>query len=199
MIQSQNTTHTLPSKIVLIGASTGGPGQIEKIIKELPVLNSTSIIIAQHMSVGFMHSFSRQLQPYSENAVLVAKDKDYLEIEKIYTCCGDIKLEKNNQGIFFIKKELTDKTSFNPDINKVFNSFVNISGNIEILCVILTGIGRDGVEACQALSLKGFTTITESEDSAIVDGMPSKAREEVNGIKIMGIEDIAKEIKGFCS
>lgn len=199
MINTGKIKHFIPNKIVLIGASTGGPGQIEKIIKELPILNNSAIIIAQHMSSGFMHSFSKQLQAYNENTILVAQNNEYLEVGKIYTCCGDIKLEKNNQGIFFIKKELSDKTSFNPDINKVFNSFVNISGNIEILCVILTGIGRDGVEACQALSLKGCTTITESEESAIVDGMPSKAREEVNGIKIMDIEEIAKKIKGFCS
>ena len=188
-----------PKKIVLIGASTGGPGQIEKIIKELPILKDSSIVIAQHMSVGFMYSFSRQLQNHNENEILVAQDKDYLEIGKIYTCCGEITLKKDADRMFFIKKPLSDKTNFNPDINNVFNSFLDISKDVEILCVILTGIGRDGVDGCKALSLNGCNTLTESKESAIVDGMPSKAREEVEGIKIMDIDAIAKNIKEFCS
>ena len=188
-----------PSKIVLIGASTGGPGQIEKIIKELPLLKDSAIIIAQHMSVGFMHSFSRQLQAHNQNTILVAADKDYLEIGKVYTCCGDIKLKQDNLGVYFIKKALGDKSHFNPDINNVFNSFLPICKSIEILCVILTGIGRDGVDACKALSLCGCKTITEDEKSSIVDGMTGKARAEVKDIKVMSIDAIAKDIKEFCS
>ncbi|WP_324170954.1 chemotaxis protein CheB [Sulfurimonas sp.] len=198
MINSKKMKHSIPRKILLIGASTGGPGQIEKIIKELSILNDSAIVIAQHMTSGFMSSFSKQLQTYSENTISVAQNNEYLQVGKIYTCCGDIKLEKDNQGIFFIKKELLHMTDFNPDINKVFNSFVNISENIEIFCVILTGIGRDGVDACQALSLKGHYTLTESENSAIVDGMPSRARAEVKDIHIMDIENITKKIKEFC-
>ncbi|WP_321777816.1 chemotaxis protein CheB [Sulfurimonas sp.] len=188
-----------PSKIVLIGASTGGPGQIEKIIKKLPLLKDSAIIIAQHMSAGFMYSFSKQLQAHNDNTILVAQDKEYVEVAKVYTCCGDIKLKQDNAGIYFIKKELVDKTNFNPDINKVFNSFLPICKNVEILCVILTGIGRDGVDACKALSLSGCKTITEDEQSAIVDGMTGNARAEVKDIKVMSIDAIVKEITGFCS
>ncbi|MDD2449035.1 MAG: chemotaxis protein CheB, partial [Sulfurimonas sp.] len=56
-----NMSYRVPKKIVLIAASTGGPGQIEKIIKALPKLNDTSIVIAQHMVVGFMDSFAKRL------------------------------------------------------------------------------------------------------------------------------------------
>jgi two-component system chemotaxis response regulator CheB len=54
--------NSTPSKIVLIGASTGGPGQIEKIINALPKLHDTSVIIAQHMALGFMPSFAKRLK-----------------------------------------------------------------------------------------------------------------------------------------
>ncbi len=49
----------IPGKIILIGASTGGPGQIEKIIRSLEVLHDTTIIIAQHMSLEFIPSLQK--------------------------------------------------------------------------------------------------------------------------------------------
>jgi len=60
---------SVPKKVVLIGASTGGPGQIQKIIDSLPILSNTSIVIAQHMVDGFINSFTKRLQVNSDNSV----------------------------------------------------------------------------------------------------------------------------------
>lgn len=198
MIYIQNLKLSIPSKIVLIGASSGGPGQIEKIIKALPKLNNTSIIIAQHMAVGFMNSFAKRLQENSVNIVSVANNDSSLESGHIYACCGDIKIYKEKSKLYFSKKSLV-VYKFNPDINILFNSFTPFADDIEILSVILTGIGDDGVQACSALSLKGSSCITESEESAIVDGMPSRARSEVQNIKVFDMDKIIIEIKEFCN
>jgi len=188
----------VPKKIVLIAASTGGPGQIEKIIKELPKLSDTSIVIAQHMVVGFMDSFAKRLDEDPTNSIIVANDKIYLESAKIYVCSGSTRVSKDSYGIIFNKKD-SNINSFNPDINYIFNSFLPFTKEIKFLSVILTGIGADGVEACRTLQENGSLCLTESQESAIVDGMPSRARKEIKDIKILDIKEIIQTIKEFCS
>jgi two-component system chemotaxis response regulator CheB len=186
-----------PKKLVLIGASTGGPGQIEKIINALPSLDTTSIVIAQHMAVGFMPSFAKRLQEKHVNPISVAQDNDFLENGNIYVCIGDTSISKNGSNYVFSQKE-SSVNSFNPDINTLFGSFLPYSKDFDILSIILTGIGNDGVEACKMLGQNGSSCITESENSAIVDGMPSRARKEVKNIKVLEISQIVDSIREFC-
>lgn len=189
--------YNVPKKIVLIAASTGGPGQIEKILKALPKLNETSIVVAQHMVIGFMDSFAKRLNENSLNSVLVAEDKTYLESSNIYVCSGSIRISRDSQGIVFSKKESHVK-SFNPDINYIFSSFLPFTRELEILSVILTGIGADGIEACRVLQENGALCLTETQESAIVDGMPSRARKEIENIKVLDIKEIVEDIREFC-
>lgn len=197
MIYTLNLKHSIPRKIVLIGASTGGPGQIEKIIKALPELHDTSIVIAQHMVLGFMDSFAKRLQINHLNPISIAQDNSYLQKANVYVCCGETTISKDSSGYIFSKKD-SALHAFNPDINILFNSFVPYSKDFDILSVILTGIGNDGVEACKMLSLNGSSCITESESSAIVDGMPSRARKEVPNVKVLDMREIVDYIKEFC-
>ncbi|MDF1882295.1 hypothetical protein JHD50_13460 [Sulfurimonas sp. MAG313] len=78
-----------------------------------------------------------------------------------------------------------------------FHSFEDV-GNIELLVVILTGLGEDGVSGAKVLCKKGATILTESEDHAIVDGMPKNARREIKNVKASSLVDIIHEIKTFC-
>ncbi|MCK9491109.1 MAG: CheB methylesterase domain-containing protein [Sulfurimonas sp.] len=191
-------SYEIPKKIVLIAASTGGPGQIEKIIKALPKLNDTSIVIAQHMVVGFMDSFAKRLDEDPTNSIFAANDKTYLVSSGIYVCSGYTRVSRDSNGIIFSKKDSKINT-FNPDINYIFSSFLPFTKDIKFLSVILTGIGADGVEACKALQENGSLCLTETQQSAIVDGMPSRARKEIQNIKVLDIKEIVEEIREFCS
>jgi len=189
--------HSEPKKVVLIGASTGGPGQIQKIVNSLVELQDTTVIIAQHMVDGFMDSFTSRVQNSSCNNVSLAKDNQPCQKTNIYICEGETKLFKSNLNLLFTQKK-SSLNSYNPNINILFNSFVPLCKDIEILSVILTGIGDDGVEACKNLSINGARCITESKDSAIVDGMPNRARAIVPNIEVYDMEKIVKIISEFC-
>ncbi|WP_373072530.1 CheB methylesterase domain-containing protein [Sulfurimonas sp.] len=189
--------HSVPDKIVLIGASTGGPSQIEKIIKSLPKLENTSFIIAQHMVDGFIPSFAQRLQDKHINIISVVENNNILKKAHIYLCTGFTHIEKQNSELVF-KNKACDHNSYNPDIDTLFNSFVSLAKDIKILCVILTGIGEDGVSSSKELSLNGARCITENESSAIVDGMPARARAIVPNIEVYDIDEIAKIIYEFC-
>jgi len=193
-----NLKHSVLNKIVLIGASTGGPGQIEKIINKLPALNDTSIIIAQHMIDEFIPSFAKRLREHTLNPISVTKSNTPLNSGEIYLCSGLTKIIKNG-SVFSFSNEPIEKNRYNPNINALFYSLVNISDKIEILCVLLTGIGEDGVDGCRRLSLDKARCITESKESAIVDGMPYSARKKVPDIEISDISEIIKRIEEFCN
>jgi len=189
--------HSALKKIVLIGASTGGPGQIEKIITSLPKLQNTTVIIAQHMVAGFMNSFASRLKNSSTNPIDVVDKNQTLQNGHIYLCEGKTQLKKSAYELL-LTHESASPNSFNPDINTLFNSFLPLCRDVNILSIILTGIGDDGVDACKSLSLNGATCITESASSAIVDGMPSRARLLVPNIEVEAMDVIVSKINEFC-
>lgn len=189
--------HLKPSKVVLIGASTGGPGQIDKIITSLCVLQKTSVIIAQHMADGFMESFMNRLKKSNQFKTQMTKNNVFLTVNTVYICEKNIMLVNKQDNLIFQEKEKTIN-SYNPDINLIFSSFSSLCSEIEILSVILTGIGDDGVKACVGLSSSGARCITETSQSAIIDGMPKRARELVPNIEAYNIDDIVKIISEFC-
>ena len=197
MSLTQNLNHFIPKKLVLIGASTGGPIQIERIVKSISKLENTSFIIAQHMSDGFMPSYAQRLQNKHENKISVAQYNDLLESGCIYLCTGITTVSKHSYELRF-NYNSSPINRYNPDINVLFNSFVPLSKDIEILSVILTGIGDDGISASVTLSLSGVRCITEDESSAIVDGMPSRARQFVPNIQIHTLDEIIEIINRFC-
>lgn len=188
--------HSKLKKIVLIGASTGGPGQIRKIIKSLPPLNDTSLVIAQHMAEEFLDSFASQLRHHTDNETVLIEDELLMQEGKIYLCKHTTYLDMKKRK--FVVDALSTK-SYNPDINTLFHSFVPMADKMEILSVILTGIGEDGAVSSRELSKAGARCITESKESAIIDGMPNRARAMVANIEIYDIETIAEKVREFCS
>ncbi len=192
-----NLKLSVPKKIILIGASTGGPGQIQKIINAIPELHNTSVIIAQHMVEGFIASFANRLQNNTQNSISVIHNRQKFESSHIYLCEGETQIKRSGFELEFTHKPVCNN-SFNPDINTLFNSFIPLCKDADILSIILTGIGDDGVNACKDLSLNGATCVTESSKSAIVDGMPSRARLLVPNVEVQDIESIVKTIHEFC-
>ncbi len=180
-------------KILLIGASTGGPGEIQKIIDALPKLHDASVVIGQHMVEGFMQSFVSRLQNRTSNAIELVEDNQAFEASRVYVCEGETRLDN---GVFRVKT--ATKNSYNPNINLLFNSFVPLCRKMEIICVILTGIGEDGVEACKNLSANGARCVTQDEKSAIVDGMPNRARASVPKIEVYSMNELVKTVSEFC-
>jgi len=191
-----NLKHSVPNKLVLIGASTGGPGQIQKIIESLDILEDTTFIIAQHMVDGFLESFAKRLHDGSHNNISVVSDGEALQQGKIYIC--DAKTSLDFKNFSFIKTK-SSINSYNPDINYLFHSFIPMCKKHKVLCVILTGIGDDGVDACRDLSLNGARCMTESLESAIVDGMPNRARSVVPNIEVDNMSKIIEKINEFCN
>ena len=182
------------TKIVLIGASTGGPSEIEKIINSLPSLQNTLVVIAQHMPELFLENFAKTLQRKSLNPLVSLVQNRLLQRGKIYLCKESMVVDAKSLEF----KKPSDTGFYNPDIEILFGSFVPLAKEYEVMAVILTGIGTDGSKAALSLSEQGARVLTEDAESSIVDGMPSAVRKSVPKAEAYSLEKIIEEIGEFC-
>ncbi len=182
-------------KLILIGSSTGGPGHIQKIIKSIQKDFDATILVAQHMQSSFLASFAKQLNNNSQIDVLLLKNNQLLRNRKVYILDENYEIMKDRQGIRAKKDDTT--LSYTPNIDLLFNSLVKISTGIKILCIVLTGIGDDGAKGALNLAKSGATCIYESQESAIVYGMPKAAHELNPQAPQLNIFEICDEIRSF--
>lgn len=179
-------------KLVLIGSSTGGPGQLRFLLEDLDI-KDTCIIIAQHMTEKFLPSFIEQFDKNSKSSVCTLEDKEILS-NKIYICCKNTILK----GQVKITANWSDLPSdFNPSVDLLFNSAVDLVKSNTILAVILTGMGDDGAESLLKLHKAGVKCIGENQEDCVVFGMPKRARQLNPDLKLMSLKDIKKEILSF--
>ncbi|WP_263832532.1 CheB methylesterase domain-containing protein [Sulfurospirillum oryzae] len=183
-------------KIVLIGASTGGPGHLKKILSAISPTYNGAIVIAQHMNATFIPSFISQFQNELSLPVHAINQRMPLSNTNIYICPQNCHLIK---GDFSPKIEpiAEGETPYNPSIDTLFSSAVEYIKDAEILAVLLTGIGHDGANGLSELQKNGAQCIAESEKSAIVYGMPKRAMEINPNIVSLPLDDIIQTIKKF--
>ena len=191
-----NLKHLEPDKIILIGASTGGPGHIKKILTALKPEFSATIIIAQHMGNEYIPSFVKQLNSICCHEVSPVIPEKILLASHVYVSSLLTSITMDSRGLSCLEK-YPEKSGYNPDINYLFTSAARIAHQVSVLGIILTGIGSDGVNGCQLLSEQGVECIAESETSAIVDGMPMQARINVKNIKVMSLNEVISKINLF--
>lgn len=182
--------------ILLIGASTGGPGRLHTIIEQLPSDFPPAIIIAQHMGSPFIESFVKQLSSASSLKVLKVCDGMELELSSVYICSGECQLIEKEGRIYFLHHEHSS-LPYTPDINTLFFSAAELSKSIRKMGVILSGIGDDGAKGARVLFEEGGSCMFESEESATVYGMPRCAKELVPQAEVGGMTQIISAIKCF--
>jgi two-component system chemotaxis response regulator CheB len=184
------------NKLILIGASTGGPAQIEKIIASLDTNFDATMIIAQHMGEDFIPSFVKRLGEKSLFPISLAEDGMVMQNRNIYITSHNTELVRNNQTLSF-RITLLPKSFYNPDITSLFKSTAKLLYGMPTLALILTGIGDDGVDGMIELYNAGASCIAESQESAIVYGMPARALEKIPTIEVASLEQIIQKIKEF--
>lgn len=184
---------SLKPKLILIGASTGGPGHIGKILENLKSDFDSTIIIAQHMGEEYLPSFAKNLNEKCLINVHLVEDGMQLEASNVYVCSGSCTIIQNLE--FSKKKTIVDQ--FNPNINTLFESAVGLLDRFEVMSVILTGIGEDGAYGTSLLFNAGARCLAESDQSAIVFGMPKRAIQLCGNIEIKNIDKIVEDVRNF--
>jgi len=191
------STTTKFNKLVLIGASTGGPSLIEEILSSLPANYPHPICIVQHMPEGFTANFAKRLDKISQIEVVEAKSGELLTPAKAIIGKGGrhMHFAKKASGAIMVKLvPNTMKRFFVPSVDEMFLSIIKVFDPKNILAVELTGIGDDGADGMVELKKRGAYTIAESEETAVVYGMPKEAFLRGGVVKKLPFPEIVKEI-----
>jgi two-component system chemotaxis response regulator CheB len=186
--------HSEPKALILIGASTGGPGQIQQIVQALPKDFAATIVIAQHIGDEYIPSFVNQLQRRSALKVLAVEDKLAVLSAHIYVCSHITQLVVNTNQLEFTQTK-QENARYNPDIDHLFVSAAQLTVSYTVAGIILTGVGDDGARGCKALSDSGALCIAESEASAVVYGMPLQAKLQSKNISVSSLDEIIQNIR----
>lgn len=187
-----------PDRLVVIGASTGGPGHIQKILRALTPGFRPAIIIAQHMDPGYVGSFVAFLKTRSSLDIYeVGSDPLVVKPSSVYVCSRTSLLARKGREIDINPITDTAAKGYNPNVSALFESAAPLAQKINVMGVILTGIGDDGARGCSILSQAGGKCMAESRESAIVYGMPKRAYELNPQIEVKHIDEIIERIRLF--
>ncbi len=166
------------TKILLIGASTGGPGLIEQICTALPSSFGYAVCIVQHMPEQFTAAFAARLDKNSALPVIETRDHMEMYPGNIYLARGGVHMHfgKKVSGRVVIREEKNKGSRFfQPSVDEMFMSALKVFQGEQIVGVLLTGIGDDGADGMVLVKQAGGFTIGESEETATVYGMPKEA------------------------
>jgi len=173
--------------LVLIAASTGGPRSVEAVTSALPGDIPFPVIVIQHMPAGFTQSFAERLNRSSQLMCKEAQEGERLEPGKLYVAPGGHHMTIKN-GVVGLNQN-PPVWGVRPAADVTFKSVVRPYGPKSVV-VVLTGMGCDGAEGARELKNAGATVIAESENTAIIYGMPKAVVELGAATRVLDIDAI---------
>lgn len=186
-------TGQFPSKVkaVVIGASTGGPKSLLKIIESLAHPLTVPIFIVQHMPKGFTASFAQRMNEEAQVTVKEAQDAERIQ-NIVYLCPGDYHMTLSDGRIWLNQEEKVHGTR--PAVDHLFRSAAQLYGNT-LVGFLLTGMGKDGTAGMKQIALHGGYNIAQDKHSSVVFGMPKHAIEAGVVQEVLSLEEIAIKLK----
>jgi two-component system, chemotaxis family, protein-glutamate methylesterase/glutaminase len=177
---------------VVLGISTGGPQALLKIIPQLPERFPLGIGIVQHMPPHFTRTLADRLNTLSKVHVKEAEHGEAFEPGKVLIAPGGKQMAFCNSGSR-ITMEISDgpvDIVYRPSANIMMTSAATAFQG-PLLGIIMTGMGKDGVEGLKHIRSKGGYVIGQDEESCVVYGMPRAAHEEGLVDSMQSLDNIA--------
>lgn len=166
---------TSSEKLIIVGASTGGPEAIKDFLVRMPP-DCPGILIAQHMPEGFTQSFARRLDSLCKISVKEAEHGERVLPGHAYVAPGHSHLVLARSGANYIT-HLDQGPQVNrhrPSVDVLFGSAAKFAGK-NAVGVILTGMGKDGALGMREMKHAGAYNFAQDEASCVVFGMPREA------------------------
>jgi two-component system chemotaxis response regulator CheB len=180
---------------VLIGTSTGGPIALRQVLPAFPEDFPLPVLVVQHMPAQYTHSLAERLNEASPLEVVEGCDGMALEPGWAYIAPGGRHMKVSLRAGKPIVQITDDspENSCRPAVDVLFRSAAEVFGG-KVIAVIMTGMGRDGVEGCRLLKQKGGFIIAEHSDTCVVYGMPKAVIEERLADSVIPLDAIATNV-----
>lgn len=180
---------------VAIGASTGGPQALSRVIKSLPANFPLPVAVVVHLPPGYTQSFAERLNGDSAVEVLEASPGLLFVPGRVVIARAGmhLKLVRTAEGVHALLSATPADTPHRPSVDVLFESAAEVySGGV--LGVVLTGMGDDGTRGARKIHAAGGEILTEAESSCVVYGMPRCVVEAGLSRESVRIEGIAAAI-----
>jgi two-component system, chemotaxis family, protein-glutamate methylesterase/glutaminase len=163
------------SRVVGIGASTGGPPVLQTILSALPKDFAAPILIVQHIAPGFLGGMVEWLNETTGLRVHIAAHGAAALPGHAYVAPDDLHMAADAHGRLLLARE-PPEAGLRPAVSYLFRSLANAYG-ASAIGVLLTGMGKDGAAELKEMKDRGAYTIAQDRDTSIVHGMPGAAIE----------------------
>jgi len=178
--------------ILIIGASTGGPPVLNYILNKLPSKFPLPILIAQHITRGFIEGLVTWLQDGCSIKIKIGENNEPVEKGKVYLAPDNYHMGiTDNKKIFL--SNAPPISGHRPSVNFLMESSASVYRE-HCMGIILTGMGRDGAMGMMAIKKEGGFTLSQDMESSAIFGMPKVAIESGAVMKVCNIEQIPNEI-----
>ncbi len=177
------------TRLVAIGASTGGPVALQRVLMALPAGFPLPLVMAVHMPAAFTPTFAERLNSLAQIRVKEASDGDPLQPGLALLAPGGQQLvveRRGDQGVARVRPAPPEQT-YRPSVDMLFGSTAQTFPG-QVLAIVLTGMGADGKQGAQLLKNGGSRIWSQDEASCVVYGMPQAVAKLAD--QVLPLEDI---------
>ncbi len=162
---------------IVIGASTGGPKVIERLLCSLPLDLDARVLVVQHMPPEFTARLAKRLDELCSYHVKEAEDGDRISGGEVLVAHGDRHMVVAHSVAGRSKVRLTDDDPVNGVRPSIDVTMESVAETVEqpVVGIALTGMGKDGAAGIRAIKDAGGTTIAQDEATSPVFGIPRQA------------------------
>lgn len=192
----QTFSKATATDLVVVGSSTGGPKTLNAILERLPRTWPTPIVIAQHMPPRFTRTFAERLQDQCDIAIRELARSTVLQPGTAYVSAGghDSVIERRGRSLVAHTVEADPRYTWHPSVSRLTASAIDTVPAERLIGVMLTGMGDDGALEMAEIHKQGGLTIAESEETAVVFGMPQKLIENDGASLVLPYDRIASQL-----
>jgi two-component system chemotaxis response regulator CheB len=181
-----------PQILIGIASSTGGPTALLDIFGKLPQRLAAGVLVAQHMPDKFTRTFAERLDKKGAFRVSEAQDGDVVLSGTAFVCPGRQCMELVGGPELRLRTGVPGSGDrYVPSADRLFRSIAGGSGGARMIGVVLTGMGDDGLAGARAIRDAGGKIIVESQETAVVYGMPGAVARAGLADEILPLPQIA--------
>lgn len=180
---------------VVIGVSTGGPNALSDIVPQLPADLPVPVFVVQHMPAIFTRALAQRLDTHCALTVSECDEPTAVRDGRLLLAAGGyhLRLSRNGAAVW-ARPDLADPVNFcRPSVDVLFQSAAEVYG-ANLLGVVMTGMGHDGLEGARAIHARGGQVFVQDEPSSVVWGMPGAVHAAGLADCALPLADIAAEI-----
>lgn len=182
--------------LVLVGCSTGGPPALDALLAPLPADFPWPIVVAQHMPAAFTGPLARRLDGLAALQVSEVTQITPLERGCVYIGHGDadVVVARRPTGLVAEPTLSSAAYAWHPSVDRLVESALAVLAPSAVVGVLMTGMGSDGAVAMKRLRTLGGWTLAESDETAVVWGMPGELVRAGGASEVAPLDDLARRL-----